>query len=562
MCVYSPDMALTNRIPRTSTPKTALEETAWPRLDEDTIDTFRRAGEERTVRAGDVLFEVAEPSYDFIYVVEGSVDIVDRAENRVIVHIEAGHFVGELGMLMGQKTFFAGVAGAESRVIVVALRKLLDLIATVPEVADIVVTAFAARRRLLMQWGEGGLVIVGTEDDASALRLREFAGRSRIPHRWIDRRDTEALAELTEYCELPESGAAAVIGRSRVLVSPSPRELAVALGLDLGADVTEPFDVVVVGAGPAGLAASVYAASEGLSVLAIEDTAIGGQAGTSSRIENYLGFPMGIAGSELAYLGEVQAVKFGARLTVPRRAVKLLSGPDCYTLELDDGRCVSGRSVVLANGVQYRRLPLDRLEEFEGRGVYYAATDLEARFCRDTEVVIIGGGNSAGQAAMFLSRYATCTHVVVRGDGLAATMSSYLSDRIESDDRIRLWTHSEISYLGGDDALTSATIRNRDTGEETTIGTRALFIMIGAAPKTEWLGGRVALDDKGFVLTGRDAGADLDGYATSCPGVFAVGDVRSGSVKRVASAVGEGSVVISAVHAFLDQRRRDEAIDR
>ena len=501
---------------------------------------------------------VAAPSYDFVYVVEGSVDIVDRAEDRVVVHIAAGNFVGELGMLMGQKTFFAGVIGADSRVIVVPLRALLTLIATVPEVADVVVTAFAARRRLLMEWGEGGLVVVGTDGDAAALRLLEFAGRSRMPHRWVDRGDEEAIAELSAYCRLPESGTAAVIGRSRVLVSPTPRELAVAMGLDLAADVTEPFDVVVIGAGPAGLASSVYAASEGLSVLAIEDTAIGGQAGTSSRIENYLGFPTGVAGAELAYLGEVQAVKFGARLTSPRRAVKLLWTSDRFTVELDDGQCVSGRAVILANGVQYRRLPLDRLEAFEGRGVYYAATDLEARFCRDTEVVIVGGGNSAGQAAMFLSRYATCTHVVVRGDGLAATMSSYLSERIANDDRIRLWTRSEISHLDGDDSLGAVTIRNRDTGVEATVGTRALFIMIGARPNTEWLGDLVALDEKGFVLTGRDAGADLDGYATSYPGVFAVGDVRSGSVKRVASAVGEGSVVISAVHAALEkQRRRD-----
>ena len=552
-------MALTNRTPRTSTPRTALEETAWPRLDADMIETFRRHGRELTLGGGEVMFEVAEQSYDFIYVEEGSLDIVDRAEDRVVVHIEAGNFVGELGMLMGQKTFFAGIAGSASRVIVVPLRTLRDLIATVPEIADVIVTAFAARRRLLMEWGEGGLVILGTDGDAAALRLREFAGRSKTPYRWIDRHDEAAVNELASHCELPPKGVAAVIGRSRVLVSPSPRELALAMGLDLGADVAEPFDVVVVGAGPAGLASSVYAASEGLRVLAIEDTAIGGQAGTSSRIENYLGFPKGVSGAELAYLGEVQAVKFGARLTAPRRAVQLLQTPECFTLELDDGGTVMGRAVVLANGVQYRRLPLGRLEEFEGRGVYYAATDLEARFCRNTEVVIVGGGNSAGQAAMFLSRYANCAHVVVRGEGLAATMSSYLSERIESDDRIRLWTRSEISHLDGEEALGSVTIRNRDTGDEATIGTRALFIMIGAAPKTEWLGGQVALDEKGFVLTGRDAGADVDGYATSCPGVFAVGDVRSGSIKRVASAVGEGSVVISAVHAFLEQRRHRDA---
>ncbi len=544
-------MARIDRTPRTSTPRTTLEETAWIQLDQETIEILRIHGEERFFKAGDVFFDVGQQSYDFLYLAEGSLDIVDRSEDRVVVHIAAGNFVGELGMLMGQRTFFAGIIGSDARAIVVPRQEFINLIATVPKIGDVMITAFTARRRLLMEWGEGGLVIIGTDGDATALRLLEFAGRSRIPHRSVDRADKEAIEEISAYCQLPESGAAAVIGRSKVLVSPTPRELARAMGLDLAADLTDPFDVVVIGAGPAGLASSVYAASEGLDVLAIEDTAIGGQAGTSSRIENYLGFPSGISGAELAYLGEVQAVKFGARFTAPRRAVQLEKSSGSFLIELDDGQRVSGRTVILANGVQYRRLPLDRLEEFEGRGIYYAATELEARFCRGIEVIIVGGGNSAGQAAMFLSRYAECVHVVVRGDGLAATMSSYLSDRIENDDHIRLWTRSELSHLDGDDSLESVTIRNRDSGVETEVTTRALFIMIGAQPNTEWLGELVALDEKGFVLTGRDAGKDIYGFATSCPGIFAVGDVRSGSVKRVASAVGEGSVVISAVHAAL-----------
>ena len=476
--------------PRTSTPKTDLERVAWPQLDPSLIEILRERGESRNVRAGDVLFDVGQDSYDFVYVEEGAIEIIDRADDSVVVRIEAGNFVGELGMLMGQKTFLAGVACQESQIILVPQQTLRELVATVPEVADVVVTAFAARRRLLTEWGEGGLIILGDEDDRAALRLREFASRSQIPYRWIDRADHAAVAEIAESCDLPATGAAVVVGRAEVYASPSPRKLAAAMGLDLVADTTEVFDVLVVGAGPAGLAASVYAASEGLNVLAIEDTAIGGQAGTSSRIENYLGFPKGVAGAELAYLGEVQAIKFGARITAPRRATRLHRNGDFYELTLDDERCVRGRTVVLANGVQYRRLPLERLEEFEGRGVYYAATELEARFCRDTQAVIVGGGNSAGQAAMFLSRTAACTHILVRGDGLSDTMSSYLSNRIESDERIQLWTHSEVSHLDGDERLERITIRNRETGAEQAINTRALFIMIGAAPNTDWLDGQ------------------------------------------------------------------------
>lgn len=547
---------------RTSTPKTALERTAWPELGDELLSTLRANGVARRLGTGEVLFDIGEDTYDLILVEEGAIDIVDRATDRPVVRIEAGNFVGELGMLMGQKTFFAAVSVAESRVVVVPQAVLRDLVATVPEIADIVVTAFAARRRLLMEWNEGGLILVGTDDDSAALRLLEFARRGQIPHRWIDRGDRSAIADLASRCDLPPAGAAAVFGRSSVLAAPSPRELAAAMGLDLAADAKAPFDVIIIGAGPAGLAASVYAASEGLSVLVVEDIAIGGQAGTSSRIENYLGFPRGVSGSDLAYLGEVQAVKFGARLTAPRRATRLIDETDCFAVELDDGQCVRGRTIILANGVQYRRLPLDRLEDFEGQGVYYAATDLEARFCRNSQAVIVGGGNSAGQAAMFLSRHARCTHIAVRGDGLSATMSFYLTGRIENDDRIKLWTHTEVCRLHGKDRLEGVTLRDRDTGAEKDIETRALFIMAGAAPNTAWLEGQVNLDDKGFVLTGRSAGAEREGFETSRSGVYAVGDIRSGSVKRVASAVGEGSVVVSAVHAFLEQRSRAESSPR
>ncbi len=401
-------------------------------------------------------------------------------------------------MLMGQKTFFAGIACTECAVIVVPQDTLRTLIATVPEVSDVIITAFAARRRLLMEWGEGGLVIVGDEGDKTAMRLLEFASRSQIPHRWVDRKDKKGVAALAEFCALPDAGTAVVTGKAHVLHNPSPRELAASLGLDLVANTNELFDLLVIGAGPAGLTAAIYAASEDLGVLVIEGTAIGGQAGTSSRIENYLGFPRGIDGTSLAYRGEVQAIKFGARITAPRRATNLYVKPDHFEISLDDERRVQGRAVLLANGIQYRRLPLDRLEAFECQGIYYVATNLEARYCQGTEVVIVGGGNSAGQAAMFLSRFAKHTYVVVRGDGLKDTMSSYLSERIVQDTRIEVLTHSEICDLQGRKSLEHLVLCNKQTGEKRTINTHALFIMIGAQPNTDWLGGQLSLDEKGF----------------------------------------------------------------
>ena len=534
---------------RSTEPRSELERQAWPKLTAEMVEQLRRVGSELEVEAGEVLFEVGQESYDLIYLERGSARIVDRAGDHVVVTIEAPNFLGELGMLMGQGTFLAGIAAEPTRIVRVDRERVRELMATVPEINDVLVTAFAARRRLLIEWGEGGLTIVGRESDADCMRLREFASRNRIPYRFVDRSEIEAVAELATQCDLPESGTAVITGRFEVLAGPTPLELARALGMDLDVEKDELFDLLVIGGGPGGLAAAVYGASEGLCTLVVDDTAIGGQAGTSSRIENYLGFSTGISGTELAHEGEIQALKFGARIAVPRRATGLREEGGHFVVNLDDGSQSRARAVVLANGVRYRRLPLDRLEEFEGVGVYYAATHLEARLTVGTEAVIVGGGNSAGQAAMFLSRHARCTHVVVRRAGLAATMSSYLAERILNDERIRLWTHTEVSELSGEDRLEAVVLRDLRTGEESRIPAGALFVMIGAEPNTDWLRGTVDLDDHGFVVTGRDA----ETFQTSIPGVFAVGDIRSGSIKRVASAVGEGSVVVSSVHRFLDR---------
>jgi len=529
-----------------------LERDAWPEMPEQVLARLREAGEVERMEAGKSLFTFGQPGYDFFYLITGKIGIFDPTTDEPVMEVEAGNFAGELGMLMGQSAFMHGSMVEGGEVLRVTNRVFRDLIQIDPDISSIIIDAYTARRRLLVEWGEGGLVLIGEEHDPCLVRLLSYVERNQIPHRQICRRDTEAMAELREACTIPEDGCVAVIGNATVLDNPTPQSVADAIGLDIKADSEREFDVAIIGAGPGGLGAAVYAASEGLSTLIIEDTAIGGQAGTSSRIENYLGFPAGISGTDLAYRAEVQAVKFGAYLTAPRRVVRCEKADGLFHLELNSGECFRARTVVLANGVQYRRLPLDNLADYEGRGVYYAATQLEARFCKNTQAVIVGGGNSAGQAAMFLSRTADCTHMLVRDKGLAETMSSYLSDRIDTDARINLRTESEVVAVHGEGRLEAVTIRHNPTGEEERVNTRALFIMIGAVPNTDWLPDSLKLDEKGFIMTGDAIDTACGPYATSIAGLYAVGDVRSGSVKRVASAAGEGAVVVSFIHRYLD----------
>jgi thioredoxin reductase (NADPH) len=403
---------------------------------------------------------------------------------------------------------------------------------------------------MLSRWGEGGLVLAG-DDDRHLHRLQEFAERNYVPYRRVLRSDASAWAEVAATSALPETGAAVVAGRGRVLTDPTTRDLATAVGLDLCAlSDRARCDLLIVGAGPAGLAAAVYGASEGLDVVLVEDVAPGGQAGTSSRIENYLGFPRGVAGNELARSAMLQAVKFGVRLVSPRSVTGLSRGPDGFQVRLDEQTDVSARAVVIASGVRYRRLAtIPGVTDFEGRGVYYAATEIEARACVGQDVVVVGGANSAGQAALFLTRQAGRVHVLIRRDSLAETMSSYLAQRLIHHERITVHPRSELTAARGGERLTHLTWWDGLRHQEVGLAAGGLFLMIGALPRTTWLDGvGVDLDDKGFVTT---HGA----FETSVPGLFAVGDVRAGSVKRVASAVGEGSVVISAVHAFLGAAR-------
>jgi thioredoxin reductase (NADPH) len=517
------------------------------------VDALRRAGKTATYAAGTFIARPGEPMDRFIYIEAGEIEVVNPYTDKRHFPATLGptQFMGEISFLNGGSWSMPMRACQDTQVIEVPRAAMLTLMSRIPEMSDIIITVFSARRRRQLDARDSALRLIGEEASRDVLKVAEFANRNRIPYRSLTLGSPEAEA-MAESCSLAPAVPAVIFGRT-VLSDPTPDKLARLLGLNLDFHNDEAFDVLIVGAGPAGVAAGVYAGAEGLCALVVEDVAIGGQAGTSSRIENYMGFPTGISGADLVWRGEIQAMKFGTRFAMPRRAVnleKLEGGSFCVTF--DNEQRVRAKAVVVATGVQYRRLPLERLTDFEGAGIYYAATEIESRYCKGTEAVIIGGGNSAGQAAMFLSRSASCVRVLVRGDSLAASMSNYLSSRLEADPRITIEYGVEVSALHGTDHLDALTIRDTKTGATRVIETRALFIMVGAAPNTGWLSGQVMLDKNGYVMTGSGAGSTGSPFATSLPGVFAVGDVRAGSVKRVASSVGEGSVVISKVWEFVN----------
>jgi thioredoxin reductase (NADPH) len=539
-----------------------LELQAFPTLSALQITRLHPFGETRATRRGDILFDTISSTYCLIVVLEGRCEILDRgSDDRILRTTGPGEFSGELGLLTGQRAFAACRVSEPGRVLVVQSAKVCHIVETIPELSVLLVTAFVARRQLLMRSAVRSLTIVGSDKNVEVTRLLEFADRNRVPYRWLDPEkadDTPALAT----CGFPnDSSFGVVLSGSRVIREATPLQLAQAIGLDLGVNLTERRDLIVVGAGPAGLAAATFGASEGLSTLVIEDTAIGGQAGTSSCIENYVGFPSGISGGDLAFRAEVQATKFGATMTIPRRARSLQSRENGYAIELEEGGVFLGRSIVIATGARYRRLSLAGQEAFEGTGIYYAATELEARRCDGGTVVVVGGGNSSGQAAMFLSERASCVRIVCRGSDLAASMSEYLVTRLNQTANVRIQLRSEVIEVHGSGKLESVTIANRSSGINETVDVFGLFVMIGGTPCTDWLRNTVTLDKKGFVLTGSaspigkpSGGANsISTFSTDLPGVFAVGDVRSNSIKRVASAVGEGSVVIQAVQRYLQE---------
>jgi thioredoxin reductase (NADPH) len=521
------------------------------------VEALRTAGKIATYPAGTFLARLGEPIDRFVYVEEGEIEVVNpyTDERHFPSTLGPAQFMGDIAFLNGGAWSFPMRTVRDTRVIEVPREAMLTLMSQIPEMSDIIITVFSARRRTLLDDRNSSLRLIGEDEDRNVRGIAEFASRNRIPYSSLPLRSPEAEA-TAKSCLIASAVPAVIFGRGVVVSDPTPDKVAKLLGLNLDFRDDEEFDVLIVGGGPAGVAAGVYAGAEGLCALVVEDLAIGGQAGASSRIENYMGFPTGISGADLVWRGEVQAMKFGTRFAMPRRVVLLerLEDQD-FCATFDNGQRVRAKAVVVATGVQYRRLPLDRLADFEGAGIYYAATEIEARYCKGTEAVIIGGGNSAGQAAMFLSRSARCVRLLVRGSSLAASMSSYLADRLEADPGITIEYGAEVSALHGADRLAALTIRDVKMGATRVIDTCALFIMVGAAPNTAWLSGLVKLDDKGFVITGSGADSAASPFATSLPGVFAVGDVRAGSVKRVASSVGEGSVVISKVWEFVNRAR-------
>jgi thioredoxin reductase (NADPH) len=518
------------------------------------VDALRAAGKAVTYPKGSFLARPGEPMDRFVYVEDGEIEVVNpyTDERHLPSTLGATQFMGEISFLNGGVWSMAMRAVMDTRVIEVSRATMLTLMSRIPEMSDIIITVFAARRRRQLDARDSSLRLIGEEQDRNVRRIAEFASRNLIPYASLPLASDEA-ADTARLCAIAAGVPAVIFGRDIVITEPTPEKVARLLGLSLDFRDDESFDVLIVGGGPAGVAAGVYAGAEGLCALVVEDIAIGGQAGTSSRIENYMGFPTGISGADLIWRGEIQAMKFGTRFAMPRRVEQLARLEDGdFCASFDNGQRIRAKAVVVATGVQYRRLPLDRLADFEGAGIYYAATEIEARYCRGTEAVVIGGGNSAGQAAMFLSRSARSVRVLVRGSSLASSMSSYLSSRLTADPRITIEYGAEVAALHGTDHLESVSIRRLEGGQTRLLDTRAVFVMVGAAPNTEWLSGLVQLDDKGFVVTGTGTGA-ASPFATSMPGVFAVGDVRAGSVKRVASSVGEGSVVISTVWEFVNR---------
>jgi thioredoxin reductase (NADPH) len=520
------------------------------------VEALRRVGRAVTYPKGTFVAQPGQPADRFVYIEEGEIEAVNPYTDQRHLPSTLGptQFMGEISFLYGGAWSMLMRAVRDTSVIEVPRESMLMLMSQIPEMSDIIITVFSARRRRQLDDRDSTLRLIGEDEDRNVRRIAEFASRNRIPYASYPLGSPEAEA-TARSCSIAPAAPAVIFGRNVVVTDPTPEKVARLLGLHLDFQNDEAFDVMIVGGGPAGVAAGVYAGAEGLRALVVEDIAIGGQAGTSSRIENYMGFPTGISGADLVWRGEVQAMKFGTRFAMPRRVVlveRLEDASFCATF--DDGQRVRAAAVVVATGVQYRRLPIHRLEEFEGAGIYYAATEIEARYCRGTEAVVIGGGNSAGQAAMFLSRSARCVRLVVRGASLAASMSSYLSSRLEADPKIAIEYGAEVTALHGSDHLEALTICDVKTGATRLVNTCALFVMVGASPNTEWLAGLVDLDDKGFVITGSGVGSVASPFATSQPGIFAVGDVRAGSVKRVASSVGEGSVVISKVWEFVNRR--------
>ena len=530
----------------------------FPVLTPEQINRIRPLSIVRKVKAGEIIFEPGALDMPCFVLLSGSLDIIqpEMHGERLVVSYEAGGFTGEISLISGRRGFMRARVTADGEFLEMNRAQLGTLVARDAELSEIFMRAFILRRVMLINRGQGNVVLLGSLHSAKTLRLREFLTRNGLPFAFVDLDTDSSAQEMLDHFQVTIEEIPVVICNNRnVLRSPSIQELANCLGLNAHITASEERDLVIVGAGPSGLAAAVYGASEGLDVLVVEAESPGGQAGSSSKIENYLGFPMGISGLELAGRAATQAQKFGAKILIAESVTKLNCKRSPYELTMADGQVIRARTVVIASGAQYKKPDLENLAK-------HGATHMEAQLCEKQNAIVVGGGNSAGQAAVYLSQTASKVHILIRSGQLSDTMSRYLIQRIEENPAIELHYHTEIVALDGDTQLERVTWRDKNTGETSTHDIGYVFIMAGASPRTEWLEGCVAMDSKGFILTGRDLDPVLQEFhwpleraplmlETSQPGVFAVGDVRANNVKRVASAVGEGSIAISLVHRVL-----------
>jgi thioredoxin reductase (NADPH) len=543
-----------------------LHDVAFPRLDEEQIAEIARCPGAALgqYRAGQPLFQAGERGFKFFVIESGEVEILDTSDDppkRIVIH-RPGEFTGELAHLTGSPSLVSGIARVDSEVYEITSEALRELLNRSPYLSDVILQAFIARRQLLRESpGFTGLRVIGSRYSQDTFRIRNFLARNRILFTWLDLESDPHVSEILKRFGMSEADTPVVAwGRLLLLRNPSNRELAEAIGIRRPIE-QEMYDLVVVGAGPAGLAAAVYGASEGLNTVVLECAASGGQAECSMRIENYLGFPTGVTGSELAERAVIQADKFGAHLSIPTPVVGLTFEQGYPILHLDSGETVAGKSLLIATGAHYRRLDVEGCARFEGRGVYYAATPNEAQLCRGSDVVVVGGGNSAGQAAVYLAQQCRTVFVVIRADNLYKDMSSYLARRIEQTPNIEVLLSTTVRRMIGDEYLRAVELVNSRTGAARTVDTPALFSFIGADPRTDWLPREIETDARGFIRTGAaekqapswDRRREPFLLETSRPGVFAAGDVRSGSIKRVASAVGEGAMAVKLVHEHLKE---------
>lgn len=532
----------------------------FPKLDDAQIARLAPFGQQGDVEAGAVIVNQGDSQHGIFIVLTGSLEIrnISAGGAPTLRVLGPGEFTGEVNVLSGRRTLVRIQSREAGTLLEINRANLRRIMQTDAALGEIFLNAFIARRVFLIANSVGDAVLIGSGHSSDTLRLREFLTRNGHPHTYLDIESDPTVSAILDQFGIPLADIPVLICRGeQALRNPSNAEAAACFGLNDEIDQGEVCDLIVVGAGPSGLAAAVYGASEGLNVLVLERNAPGGQAGSSSRIENYLGFPLGISGEELANRAFIQAEKFGARISIAQSATGLKTGGPAYTVELDDGKSVRARTIIMAAGGRYRRLDLPNLAQFEGTGIYYGATHVEAEFCRGEEIAVVGGGNSAGQAAMFLSGIARHVYLLVRGPCLAKTMSQYLISRIEASPQITIMTWTQIEALEGGTDLERAHWRNTRTGEKGIFEIRHVFVMTGADPNTDWLQGCLELDANGFIKTGTDVGNSWPlrrapyFLESSLPGVFAVGDIRAGSIKRVASAVGEGSMAVQLVHKVL-----------